>query len=157
MGRELLYTTDPYELHTDDESVDLFVHEEEMMLGDFEHVFEAMVNRYGTLVLVGEIHAWDGVHRTAFVARDFDEMQRIIWDSRWVLDVSAYIDGDALVIEQHHHDGTNVWTVAAVSAKGRKWLGNRTVGDYGANTLGNHLAFTPGYTKAAGIVQGMDA
>nr|DAG28075.1 MAG TPA: hypothetical protein [Caudoviricetes sp.] len=152
MEKTLVYTSDPYEIHEQGDADGTFEFEEELMRQLFAETVERMTNEYGTLVMRGEIHAWDGVHRTAMVVRNFREVGQVIWE-RWVSDVSVYVDNDRdeLVVEQFHHDGTNVWTFEAVSAKGRKWLANKSIGDHGANALGNHLAFTAGYTRHAGI------
>lgn len=104
----------------------------------------------GPLVLCGLIDAWDGFRTTGMLVGDAGGFEQAVWTGRGIDDVEYFLTSKGtLGAKSYHHDGTNVWTVRAVSAAGRRWLDGKIWNGHVSNRLGFHLVNVKAYTKTA--------
>lgn len=104
------------------------------------------------LVMDGVIGTWEGPRMTAVLVGSADDLEKVAWMGGGISDVEYFLTSEnTLEVRSYHHDGTNVWSVRAVSARGDKWLSRQSWNGRISNLLGLRLANTKGHTKIAKV------
>ena len=78
-------------------------------------------------IILGTLGLWDGKREVAAIEKGFDAILKCVYDSDYV---EIFEEDEKLIIQTHHHDGTNMFEIKELTFSGFNIVENNFSKDY---------------------------